>query len=209
MDEFVDIAVAVGAWSLWGLGHSALASRRFKAMATARYGLAGAGLRRLYNLFALVSLIPVVWVTWLATRSSASVISYEGVFAVLPWAALGLAVVIFIDTLRVYNAREFAGLAEEEGASGLGFSTSHRFVRHPWYFAILLILWVRDLSIADAAISAVLTLYLIIGTRREERRLAADHSVWQSYAQSVPMLVPWPRRYLTTDRLARLISQSD
>lgn len=209
MSEIGQIGAAALAWALWGVAHSLTASNRFKQAVSARFGLRGSSLRRLYNVFALVSLIPVLWFSWQVTRSSPKLIEFAGVAAFLPWTALAVALVIFVDSLRAYNAREFAGLAEEDREAKLSFSTSHRFVRHPWYFAILLILWVRDLTIAGLVVNAVLTLYLVFGTRLEERRLAETHSLWRTYAKSVPMLLPWPRRYLTTDQLSGLISQSE
>jgi len=208
LHEILNIVVISLVWALWGVAHSVLASNRFKDRAAERFGLQGVAFRRLYNALALVTVVPVAALTWFLGRGSPAIVELSGPLRVLPVLAVALALLVFVDTLRVYNGREFAGFIAEKTPT-LAFSTTHRFVRHPWYFAILLIIWVRSLSVVDLAVNVVLTGYLVVGASLEERRLAERHALWRNYATRVPMLLPWPRRYLTTDGLAALISSRD
>ena len=44
-------------------------------------------------------------------------------------------------------------------------------MRHPWYLAVVLLIWARNLQSADLVVNAVLMLYLMAGTMLEERKL--------------------------------------
>jgi steroid 5-alpha reductase family enzyme len=68
-------------------------------------------------------------------------------------------------------------------------SPLHRWVRHPWYFFALVIIWTRDMNL--------MTLYFIIGSRLEERKLERYHGeVYRRYQRQVPGLVPLPWKHL-------------
>jgi protein-S-isoprenylcysteine O-methyltransferase Ste14 len=48
------------------------------------------------------------------------------------------------------------------------------FVRHPWYLAVLILIWARDLAVADFIINGIVIGYIVVGTRLEECKLAMD-----------------------------------
>jgi protein-S-isoprenylcysteine O-methyltransferase Ste14 len=47
-------------------------------------------------------------------------------------------------------------------------------VRHPWYLAVFILLWARDLSPTQIIINVILSAYLVIGTLLEERKLVLE-----------------------------------
>ena len=66
------------------------------------------------------------------------------------------------------------------------------FVRHPWYLAALLLIWARDLTLADLVVNAVLVGYLWGGTLLEERKLVQTYGEeYRRYQAQVSMLIPW------------------
>lgn len=71
-----------------------------------------------------------------------------------------------------------------------------RYVRHPWYSGGLPILWAIG-PVTDTTLPAriILSLYLIIGTLLEERKLIRELGApYRRYRERVPMLIPWPGR---------------
>jgi protein-S-isoprenylcysteine O-methyltransferase Ste14 len=65
-------------------------------------------------------------------------------------------------------------------------------VRHPMYFAVIVILWYNTFKISDIVVNTVLTLYIIIGTRLEENKLVIEFGdVYIRYQKEVPMLIPF------------------
>lgn len=123
----------------------------------------------------------------------------------LRWAldALGLlAVAGFVHTLKYYSLAGFIGLRIETWP--LTFSPWHCWVRHPWYFLMLVMMWSRPLTDTWLLAAISMSLYLVIGSRIEERRLLRLHpGSYGDYCQRVPGLLPWRGRALDeTTRLA-------
>jgi protein-S-isoprenylcysteine O-methyltransferase Ste14 len=110
------------------------------------------------------------------------------------------AVVLFYAGSRHYDLKQFLGVrqvSEHESAKGLtksgALDTSGVLgvVRHPWYFAGILIIWVRPLDPAALVTNAVLTAYLVVGTFLEERKLIAEFGdAYRKYQSKVPMFLP-------------------
>ena len=69
----------------------------------------------------------------------------------------------------------------------------YRWVRHPLYASILLLIWACPSVAADRLLFNVLwTVWVVVGTLLEERDLAAEFGeAYRKYQRSVPMLVPW------------------
>ncbi len=72
----------------------------------------------------------------------------------------------------------------------------YRFVRHPLYLFMLLLIWSTPrLSTDQLLFNLLWTVWIIVGTKLEERDLLADFGeTYRRYQLSVPMLVPSPRR---------------
>ncbi len=69
----------------------------------------------------------------------------------------------------------------------------YRWVRHPLYSAIIVLLW-ADPAMTPARLELALlwTAWIAVGTRLEERDLITDlGDAYRSYRERVPMLVPW------------------
>jgi protein-S-isoprenylcysteine O-methyltransferase Ste14 len=74
----------------------------------------------------------------------------------------------------------------------------HRFVRHPLYTALFLVLWGRAFDEAMIATAVWGSLYLIVGTRFEERKLLRLHgAAYARYRARVPAFLPWKGRAWT------------
>ncbi|HET8579541.1 MAG TPA: isoprenylcysteine carboxylmethyltransferase family protein, partial [Nitrospiraceae bacterium] len=69
----------------------------------------------------------------------------------------------------------------------------YRWVRHPLYFSILLLIWSSPELTLDRLLANILwTVWITIATRWEERDLESDFGEeYRQYKKSVPMLIPW------------------
>ncbi len=71
----------------------------------------------------------------------------------------------------------------------------HRWIRHPLYLAAFLLLWGRAISPLGLETACWGSLYLILGTMFEERRLLALHGeAYRRYRATVPAYLPWKGR---------------
>jgi len=68
-------------------------------------------------------------------------------------------------------------------------------VRHPMYLAVIILLWCNTFTASEIVVNTVLTLYIIIGTRLEERKLVLEFGdLYIRYQQEVPMLIPFVKK---------------
>jgi len=201
------------AWAAYFVLHSVLAANATKAWVGRRWPRLLPGYRATFNLVSIVALLPVLWLVY-ATNGE-WLWRWHGVAG---WIANGLAIVAlfaFFVSTRTYDMGEFLGLRQFRKASRFDeqtftLSPFHRFVRHPWYCFGLVLVWTRDMN-GPLLVSAVaVTLYLIIGSRLEERKLVAHHGqVYRDYMRKVPGLFPLPWKYLTVAEADSLINSSD
>jgi len=65
-------------------------------------------------------------------------------------------------------------------------------VRHPYYSASLVLIWARPLAVKDLYLNILLTIYFILGTINEERKLKKEFGQeYLDYMKEVPALIPF------------------
>ncbi len=192
-----DVLLIALAWLAYGLIHSWLAGGAVKAWVSRRWPRLAPAYRLAYNAIATLLLIPPLALT--LSMPGEVVWDVPGWIA---WPAAIAAVAGFVWSLRWYDMGEFLGLAQwrrRDGREHEGFVLSplHRYVRHPWYSLGLLLLWTRDLDAAWLTTAVAVTLYLLIGSRLEERKLVERYGeAYRRYQARVPALIPRPGRRL-------------
>lgn len=69
----------------------------------------------------------------------------------------------------------------------------YRWVRHPWYLCVLMLIWSCPGLTTDRLLFNVLwTAWIVVGTRLEERDLVNEFGdAYVNYRRKVPMLIPW------------------
>jgi protein-S-isoprenylcysteine O-methyltransferase Ste14 len=84
---------------------------------------------------------------------------------------------------------------ERHEPAGLAIRGAYRYVRHPLYLFVLLLIWSAPQMSADRLLFNVLwTAWIVIGARLEERDLVGEFGdAYRDYQRRVPMLVPWRR----------------
>jgi protein-S-isoprenylcysteine O-methyltransferase Ste14 len=190
--------------------HSLLASLSVKRWVHHRWPQLMHAYRLTYNLLAILLLIPLLW--FMHTNEGPLMWQWTGLLA---WLMKGLtvaAILGFVWSLRSYDNMVFLGVTqwrnrhtETEDPEQLHISTLHRFVRHPWYFFFIVILWSQDIHLAQMIVYGLITAYFVIGSRMEERKLIAHYGeAYREYMRQVPGLIPLPWRWLRKKEAGRL-----
>ncbi|WP_243316686.1 methyltransferase family protein [Geothrix paludis] len=198
------------AWVAYAALHSSLASLGLKRAVAAHLPRLVSAYRLAYNLIACLALLPILWL--LVYRPGAWVWRWTGVGA---WVMNGLALVavgILVAWPAGYDLGEFLGWRQLRMRRGMAedlepfrISALHRFVRHPWYSLSLVILWTRDMNAARLVSAGWITIYFIVGSWLEERKLLARFGgAYRDYMDRVPGLLPRPWRILSRAEARRL-----
>ena len=205
----------LAAWLVYFALHSALASLAVKRWASVRWPCLMPTYRIGFNIIAGVGVLPILWLLY--SHPGPVLWAWTGAWAYLSGGLALAAVVGFLLSLRDYDLSEFLGLRQwrnqthgVEDQERFHLSVFHRYVRHPWYFFALVILWTRDMSAAMLATVLIMTAYFIIGSKLEERKLIAYHGErYRRYMEKVAGLLPLPWKTLSRDEADALISDED
>lgn len=204
------LTLLAGGWLAYFLLHSLLAALPVKRWVAARWPNAMPGYRIGFNLLAVVLVVPLLYLTWVLPGEP--LWAWHGVWA---WLANGLALAalaLFAYSLRHYDTAEFLGLRQWRAAETrvedqerLRISPLHRYVRHPWYSLALVLIWTRDMPPAFLVTAVAASVYFVLGSRLEERKLLTYYgAAYRSYRHRVPALLPLPWRRLTAAQAAAL-----
>ncbi len=184
--------------ALFGLQHSGMARRRFKLLLErvvppllerSTYVLASSAVLAL--LFAAWQPFgPVLWdVPPGAARIALYAVFWSGWVLTLPasWA---------IDHFTLFGLRQAHAFARAGQPRTFPFKEAglYALVRHPILSAFLLSAWgVPRMTAAHLLFSVCMSLYIVVGSRFEERDLLRAHPEYSSYRERVPPFAPWPR----------------
>jgi protein-S-isoprenylcysteine O-methyltransferase Ste14 len=189
------VAIDLGLIVFFGMAHSLMARASFKRLWTRI--VPPAAERSTYVLVASAQLALLCWQwrpigtlpLWTATGTLAL-----GVHA-LQVAGWGIALLstYLIDHFALFGLRQAFGGSASEPA--LRSPLLYRWVRHPLYFGMLLAFWsAPTMSAGHLLFSSLLTVYILIGVRHEERDLVRVFGEeYRRYQAAVPMLIPLPR----------------
>lgn len=180
-------------WASFGVGHSLLAG------ASRHTGLGrvfGVGHRLAYNLAAAIHIALVYGIgRFVLARGHASwAMPRPVVLAMVALAVAGAGVVL--RAVSSYDRAAFLGAAHLRGADGdddapLKTTGLNQHVRHPLYLGGLLLLWSGAMSAFGTATAILGTIYIVLGSCSEERRLVRRFgSEYSDYRRRFPALVP-------------------
>ncbi|MDP3481903.1 MAG: hypothetical protein Q8S05_01185 [Sulfuricella sp.] len=209
--DWRNIALLALSWLGYFAMHSALASLWAKSWVALHYPERMPLYRLSFNILAVLMLLPILWL--MVRNPGPTLWAWQGLGA---WLANGLALAAvfgFMKSLNYYDTQEFIGMRQwkshtrrVEDQEGFHLSPFHRYVRHPWYFFGLVLIWTRDMNAAMLLSSVMMTVYFIIGSRLEEEKLVVYHGdVYRRYMERVPGLIPLPWKSLTAKEAAELV----
>ncbi|MEE8393142.1 MAG: isoprenylcysteine carboxylmethyltransferase family protein [Rhodospirillales bacterium] len=194
-----DHIIYAAAWLSFGLGHSLLASNCLKSRLNTVFG---SYYRLCYNLFAALHFAAVIAVGRIHVEAGGYQFNTNSGYALIALQVLGWIVLIW--GCKGYDWGLFAGFKQirdrrlglnEAETEPLVMAGLHRYVRHPIYSGVFLILWGwadGERALATAVWGSV---YLLVGTCFEERKLLDLYGqAYRDYRQRVPAFIPWKGR---------------
>lgn len=182
-------------WIVFGILHSVLASDSWKSHVQKVMGIYFKWYRPLYSLLAFIQIGLLLWFQF--TIESPLLWSYSNPWLYLPALALLVAgLIIMAISIKKYflNLSGIDVLLNIEPDRSLQVRGMHRYVRHPLYLGTLLFIWGLALLlplVAHFMSATIITLYTLIGTRLEEKKLLAEYGEeYAAYSKKVPMIIP-------------------
>jgi len=198
-------------WLAYFVIHSLLASIAMKQVVAARWPGMMAAYRVMFNVLAVLLLAPPMVLTF--TWEGPWLWQWSGIGW---WLSVGISVLAlggFLWSLKYYDVSEFLGtrqlslgIRSVDDQEEFHLSPLHRWVRHPWYFFALLLIWAQNMHAAMLLSAVMISLYLVIGSRLEEGKLIRYHGErYRRYREQVPGLIPLPWRYLGKEQMHKLL----
>jgi methanethiol S-methyltransferase len=184
------------AMAVWGVLHSWLASFSSKRLARRIFGVKIDRYYRLLFVFsAVLTLIPVLAMVVFLPSRTLWVIPTPWIFLTL--GIQFLALIALVATTLQTDVMAFAGIRQVlqpgiEHENELVVTGLYRTVRHPLYLFSIILFWLfphmTDLTFAFFLAG---TLYFLIGTIPEERKLVQTFGEqYRQYRREVPWLIP-------------------
>lgn len=183
-------------WIVWCFLHSFLITTKTTTWLKNRLGDKFAFCRIFYNLFSAATVLSLLY--WQYTIQGHIVIKLSPLLLIFKYAALSLSAIIIVGSFVTFDVLEFAGirqiikkrLTEKQVIKKHGF---YGVVRHPIYFGgfIFFTASMTHAPLAQFIGYFILSVYMLVGTFLEDRRLANElGEIYRSYQKEVPMLVP-------------------
>jgi protein-S-isoprenylcysteine O-methyltransferase Ste14 len=155
-----------------------------------------------FNLLSVATIIPVL--LYGQSVKGHVIFRWEGLMILFQVFLLAVAVFLFIAGGRHYDIPQLLGLRQiRKRTVHSALSKTGELVttgvlgltRHPWYLATILLIWAchRSFFLSTFITNIVLTLYIILGTVLEERKLLREYGEqYDRYQNEVAMFVPRP-----------------
>ncbi|MBE9526582.1 MAG: hypothetical protein IME94_06365 [Proteobacteria bacterium] len=210
MPYFLIIAVFLAYFIL----HSLLASIMLKQWLAIKWPAVMPYYRLAFNVLAIILCIPLLIIMFLYPGEV--LWQWQGLSFYITSAIAVLALVGFIVSLQCYDLAEFWGIRQlkERNSSvhdqeNFHISPFHRYVRHPWYFFAIVLIWTRDVSSVQLLVYLLVTAYFFFGSLLEERKLIAYHGeVYKKYQQKVAGIIPLPWKILSKKQAQELLDET-
>ena len=198
MEYIVTAALWIGYCAL----HSYLISIRFTNLMIRRLRNCYAFYRLFYILISLALLIPLI--KYAGQADTRIIVTYGYPFSILRYALIAGSLIMFFyafffnyDSLSFFGIRQILNLNKSmkaEPSTDLRKNGLLGIMRHPMYFALIIFLWCGTFRVMDIIVNAILTVYIVIGTRLEEKKLIQEFGdTYIKYQQEVPMLIPFTK----------------
>jgi len=158
--------------------------------------------RLFYVVISLVLLIPLI--NYSVQTESEPILTYSLPFTIIRYALTSVSILIFIrafffdyDFLTFFGIRqllEFGKKKSQVHSNEIRKKGLLGIIRHPLYFGLIIYLWCQTITLTDIVINTVLTVYIIIGTYLEEKKLVLEFGEpYIKYQHEVPMLIPFTK----------------
>jgi protein-S-isoprenylcysteine O-methyltransferase Ste14 len=212
MSDYSQIVTIISLWCGFFVIHSVTASLTLKQWVARNFNHLMPAYRLAFNALSALLLVPLLLLSYL--WRSEPLWHWSPPLFWITTVITVLTIIAFIISIRYYDMSEFLGthqwqrrIAAVEDQEQFVIGDFHRFVRHPWYSMAIILIWCREMDPIMLANAIMLTIYFIIGSRLEEKKLIHYHGkIYQHYQQKVPGLLPLPWKYLSKAEAESLIN---
>jgi protein-S-isoprenylcysteine O-methyltransferase Ste14 len=198
----MEYLLVISLWIGYCALHSYLISIGFTNLMTRLLKNYYAFYRFCYVLISLILLIPLINFT--AQLDTRVIIVYGYSLSIVRYVLISGALLIFFwafffsyDSLSFFGIRQmlnFGKIQKTNPSEKIRRNGLLGIIRHPMYFTLILYLWCHTFRVMDVVINTVLTIYVIIGTKLEEKKLILEFGdAYIKYQQEVPMLIPFTK----------------
>jgi methanethiol S-methyltransferase len=190
-------------WTGYVSLHSFLISTRFTNLMTRSLKNYYAFYRLFYVLFSFILLIPLI--NYTSQLDDKVIITYESPLSVVRYVLISGSLLMFFwafflnyDSLSFFGIRQILNFGKEKKinpSEEIKRNGLLGIMRHPMYLALIIYLWCQTFRVVDIVTNTLLTIYVIIGTILEERKLVLEFGeAYLKYQQEVPMLIPFSKK---------------
>jgi protein-S-isoprenylcysteine O-methyltransferase Ste14 len=190
-------------WTVYVSLHSFLISVRFTNLLTRLLKNYYAFYRLFYVLISLVLIIPLI--NYTSGLDDKVIVTYESPISIIRYVLISVSLLMFFwaffinyDSLSFFGIRQILNYGKEkktEPTEGIKRNGLLGIMRHPMYLALIIYLWCQTFRVIDIVTNTVLTIYIIIGTVLEERKLVLEFGEeYIRYQKEVPMLIPFTKK---------------
>ena len=186
-------------WVLWCALHSALIATTVTDYLKEKLGDGYRFYRLFFNIVALITILPLAYYS--IAMKDAPIFRWQGPLAIAKYSLLLTSLCLFIAGAKHYDILQFLGICQiKTGEINPTLSEHHTFnttgilsaIRHPWYIAGIMFVWARDISLSILLNNIVISVYFVIGTILEERKLVREFGEkYREYQERVSMFFPY------------------
>ena len=187
-----------GLWAGYCVLHSFLISTWFTKIISLRLKNYYSFYRLFYIILSFVLLIPLI--KYSGQIDNQAIIFYSSPFSELRYVLMYGSLLLFFwafffdyDALSFFGIRQIMNFGKTSDASGVIKKKGLLgIVRHPMYLALIIFLWSSVFTLMDVLVDALLTVYVLVGTYLEEKKLVLEFGdAYEQYKHEVPMLIPF------------------
>lgn len=180
---------------LFGALHSLLAANQVKNFLFRLLPSLKSVYRFGYTLIAAITLIPIV--VLYAKIDEVPILTHQGLqFGAMVILVLGMILLLF--AFKSYNLKIFVGLdfsEESDSKEPLVVSGMYRYVRHPLYFALIVLFIGFALLYPDFrtwVLVIAMLIYIVVGSKLEERKLTQRYGkAYKDYCRKTKRWIPF------------------
>ena len=196
----MDYFLLIFFWCLWCTVHSLLISLTLTKYLESKLGKNFRFYRLFYNFISIITLLPPL--LYGHKLKGSLIFSWEGNFIIIQFIFFMIALILFLTGARKYDMMQFLGIRQiQSGSSQAPLSESGTIdmtgilgiTRHPWYLGAIIFIWVfnKNIYFSTLITNIILTVYLIIGTYLEKKKLITIcGDKYRNYQKKVSMLLP-------------------
>jgi len=173
---------------VFALLHSMLAHASSKRVAS-NMGIGEQHYRLYYSLFAVLS--TGIWLMLVHNLSDQRLYQLQGLPMLIAMALQLTGLMVLLLTFREFDGLVFLGLKKAVQVDNFQESGVYCRIRHPMYSGVMLMIFASPMqSINSLNLCLVVSLYFVLGSRLEERRMLRMFPEYADYQKRVPAFIP-------------------